>query len=398
MRKFTVFLALLALMAIAVMPILAQDETEEPTDEATVEATQEATSAPEVEVTAEMTAETDVVVPSGPTVLVRLAHFASDAPALAPFVDGQPSGIQGLEFPSMSGWVEVPVGSALTLVPQSDTSAAPVVGPIILDNSVDFSTVAVVGSAGAGTLSVYAIEENLSALPEGCALVTVFHGIEGGPTFDVVGGEGTTFASGIGFPGSDAGGTVGDTVGQCAPSMDDTMMGTEDPMATEEADMSVDMGMNTTVGAVDCVLLPTSMNIDNTSESMATEEAVGTEDPMATEEAMTNSTVQTQSLSGGQTVSNCAYSFLVPAGLENLSANAADGSTLFSLSISPVEANTYYFYAVIGTTDAPQVFSYTVGGGELSGLLSDDEAMDDSMTDSDLDATLEVTPEATEAS
>jgi hypothetical protein len=411
MRKFTFLFVLLMMMAIAITPALAQeDPTEEPTSEPTSDVTVEPTTEATVETTdaaAEMTAEATADFPSVPVVLVRLAHFASDAPALAPFINGEPSGIQGLEFPSMSGWVEVPAGSALTLVPQSDTSAAPVVGPIVLDNSSSWSTLAVVGSAG--DLSVYAIRENLSAIPTGCALVTVFHGIEGGPTFDVVGSEGTTFVSGIGFPGSDAGGIVGDTVGQCAPSSaaqatEDVMTGTEDPLATEEAmmdDMSTASVAN--VGAVDCVLLPTSMDTgtgDLPTDMTVTEgAATGTEDASATEEASTaNTAVSTssQSMSGGQTVSNCAYSFLVPAGLASLSANGADGSTLFGLSSSAVEANTYYFYAVIGTTDAPQVFSYAVSGDNLMGLMTGDES--DDMSDSEMDATLEVTPEATEAS
>lgn len=420
MRKITILLVLFGLLTM--FGVVSAQETEEPTDEATVEVTPEPTAAsPETDVTAEVTPDaTDEADTFIPTVLVRIAHFASDAPALSPFVNGQPSGIQDLAFPSISGWVQIPEGASLSLVPQGGTADDAVVGPVSVDSSGRWGTIAVVGSQAAGTLSAYLIHENLGALPDGCASVTVFHGIEGGPAFDVAGMDGTVFGSSVGFPGADNAVSVPLTgaSGQCATASDS--MPTDEMAATEEAsdDMAATeeavevMSANQTGSVVGCTVVPvglsTGASADDMSDAVATEEAAdasATQEASATEEtsmdASTTSTdttaVRAPSLRQGQRVANCAYTFLIPAGAAGINANAAGASdVLWTLLNTEVEANTYYFIAVIGTADAPQVFNYSVGGGTLDSVRSGAEDVEASDLIAESEETPEVTPDSTE--
>ncbi len=429
MRKITVLLVLLALVMMSGL-VMAQ-ETPEPTPEPTADVTAEPTAEPTAdstegdeaaEVTAEATDEADIFVP---TVLVRIAHFASDVPVLTPFVNGERSRIQVLSFPSITGWVEIPEGASLSLVPEGGTAADAVVGPVSLDSTGRWGTIAVVGSQAEGTLTAYLLRENLAPLPDGCAAVTVFHGIQGGPAFDVVSGDGAVLGTSVGFPGADSAMAVPSTgagaSSQCAPANEMTEADASGEMAaTEEAPAEV-QSTRQTGSIADCTVIPvglTTGGTTDTSEVMATEEASTTDttdtsdDAAATEEAnseeadseetstsstVTTSAVRAPALRQGQRVANCAYTFLVPAGMAGLSANAVGSSdVLWSLTSAGIEANTYYFFAVIGTADAPQVFSYSVGGGTLSGVMIDAEDIEASDLVTEVEATPEVTPDSTE--
>ncbi|MBZ0295187.1 MAG: DUF4397 domain-containing protein, partial [Anaerolineae bacterium] len=79
MRKFTILLVIAALAALAIIPVLAQDEA-----------------------TGEEMA---------PTAHIRVAHFSPDTPAVDVYLDGELSDVQQLEFPSVTGWIDVPAGT-----------------------------------------------------------------------------------------------------------------------------------------------------------------------------------------------------------------------------------------------------------------------------------------------
>ena len=132
---------------------------------------------------------------------VRFAHFAADAPALDIFVDGELSDIQQLAFPAITGWVEMPAGTyEFALAPIDTSYAEAVVGPFNYTlNANAFSTLAVVGSAEAGTLTIQVLRLDYTLPPEGQARVAVFHAIPDAESVDVITSDGTVLVSGLNF-------------------------------------------------------------------------------------------------------------------------------------------------------------------------------------------------------
>jgi len=80
--------------------------------------------------------------------------------------------------------------------------------------------------------------------------------------------------------------------------------------------------------------------------------------------------------------SNCAFTFDVPAGTLDLSANSSGStSNLFSqLSGMNFAADTYYFIALVGTPDNPQVFTFNLPSSSISGMLSNSTSGNNSGT------------------
>lgn len=120
-----------------------------------------------------------------PTLHVRVAHFSPDAPAVDVYLNGAKSAIQGLTYPKVSEWVEIPARSyQIAAVPTGTRSAA--IGPLTLDLPADaWLTIAAVGSATNSTLKATVITEDYTPISDGQARVTLFHAIEGAPPVDV---------------------------------------------------------------------------------------------------------------------------------------------------------------------------------------------------------------------
>lgn len=221
MRKLTVPFTLLALVVALAVPIgliaSAQgspstlQETEEPivtedpglvTLEPTLVTTEEpiATEEPGLEVTE------DPAAPVGTQNLayLRLAHFALDAPSVEVLIDGEPSDIQALNPGAITGWVETLAGEyQITLLPVDAGTGEAVLGPIsYVLTPQTWTTIAVVGSAEAGTVTAQVIREDFSLLDENMARVTVLHTLENGPAVDVVRADGSVLASAVAYAGS----------------------------------------------------------------------------------------------------------------------------------------------------------------------------------------------------
>jgi hypothetical protein len=165
MRKLLI--GALAVGSFAAFPVFAQDATPE--------------ASPEMEMSSEMDMEVA-------TAHIRVGHFSADAPTVTTFINGEPSGIQDLSFPDLSGWVEVPVGTySIAVAPAGGTVDDAVIGPVDLTFEEDtWTTISAIGSVGAGTLSAALISEDVSALDAETARVTIFHGIEGAPAVDLI--------------------------------------------------------------------------------------------------------------------------------------------------------------------------------------------------------------------
>ena len=163
MRKAALIVSLLALLALVLMPAVAQD--------------------------------------SGGA-RIRVAHFSPDMPAVDVFVNGE-AAITELAFPTVTDWLELPAGTyEIAVAPAGAGVGAAAIGPTNLDLSANaWITVAAVGSLGAGTLKPAVVVENYSNLGAGETRVTAFHGIEGLPPVDVVAG-GDTIVNLLAFPGT----------------------------------------------------------------------------------------------------------------------------------------------------------------------------------------------------
>lgn len=367
--------------------------------------------------------------PNQPVTTIRILHLSPDGPTLVPYVNGAPSNIQLLTYPSSSGWVEVPGGSfALSLIPQGAAQSQAVVGPVTITRADSWSTIVVVGSAANGTIQAYNVRENVGAIPEGCARVTVFHAIEGAPAVNVVTDDGRVLASGLGFPGGEraSGGEApmisgcgqdlqvsaptGTTEDSDSDTTDDSSETASTPEATRD-NTEASFTLNPGTGALSCRALVANVVTTTDTTSDATTEAPSEATPVATEEAAEEATAEgstdqtttdtsgTSSSVRGQTFNNCGYTVDVPAGTFNLSVvGSQDSSTLLDLRGTALEADTYYFIAAVGTAGAPQVFTFSIAGERLSGLLAEDvtaEVSPVATEDVTAEATLEPTVEAT---
>ncbi len=353
MRRFALSVMLLVMLALAAFAVSAQDTTPTvtPTSEQTLDPTFEPTTSPNiVQPTPEFTASVDTGAPVQ-AVPVRFAHFAQDAGVLVSYVNGQPGTIQDLTFGAISGWVELPVGTTFALVPQGAAQSQAVVGPVTVDVRSSWVTIVVVGSAQAGTLRGYAIRETVTDIPDNCALVTIFNGIEGSQAFDLTGNNGVVLAASVGYPGTQTGASI--VPNQAA----------DDPCA-QASDTDTPF-----YGAATCTELSggdTTFIFDEaTAEALATDAAVGS----------------AAALSEGATFANCAYTFLVEAGSVNLSASAAGGSPIFALEGTQFSPNTYYLLVILGSESAPQVISYAIEGDRLAGVLANQSDGDTMMDD-----------------
>ena len=174
MRKFTILLVIAALAALAIIPVLAQDEA-----------------------TGEEMA---------PTAHIRVAHFSPDTPAVDVYLDGELSDVQQLEFPSVTGWIDVPAGTYSVAVAPAGTSVDDAaIGPADLTFDADsWTTIAAVGSLEDGTLAPALFTENYSNIPAGSARVGLFHAIAGAPAVDVL-VDGSAVVTQLAYPNTQAG-------------------------------------------------------------------------------------------------------------------------------------------------------------------------------------------------
>ncbi len=168
MRKYTFFALLLALLAIAVAPIIAQDAEE-----------------------------------AGPVTNIRVAHFSPDAPAVDVYVNGEVA-IAGLAFPDVTGWVQLAAGAySIAVAPAGTSLDDAVIGPAEFVLTADaWNTVAAVGQVADGSLRAGVVAEDYSELPQGTARVTFFNAIgdAGIEPLDVLVNE-EVVADELGLPG-----------------------------------------------------------------------------------------------------------------------------------------------------------------------------------------------------
>lgn len=193
MLKFRPFLLILTVLTAAAVPAFAQDTPAEPTEESAAQAT----TAPALEDTVETS-------PDVPTAHIRVAHLSPDTPPVNITIDGEPSDIQTIAYPTITGWVEVPVGTySIAAVPIEEDVDAAVIGPVELSFAPNaWITIAAVGSFEDGTLTAQLIAEDYSSeIPAGQSRITLYHAVEGAPDVDVKLGDGTVLVQGLSYTG-----------------------------------------------------------------------------------------------------------------------------------------------------------------------------------------------------
>ena len=128
---------------------------------------------------------------------VRVAHFSADTPAVDIFVNGSPSAIKGLEYKTVTDWMELDPGSyTLSALPKGGIRSG------IFDLTADaWVTVAAVGSLKNNTLKLVSIAEDHSPIAKGRARIILFHGIEDAPAVDLRSGD-FVLVPKLAFPGT----------------------------------------------------------------------------------------------------------------------------------------------------------------------------------------------------
>ncbi len=128
---------------------------------------------------------------------VRVAHFSPDTPAVDIFVNGAPSAIKGLEYKSITDWIDLPPSNyTLSALPKGGIRSG------IFDLKADtWVTIAAIGSLKNNTLKLVEIDEDHSPLAKGRSRLIVFHGIEDAPAVDIRSGDFVIMPK-LAFPGT----------------------------------------------------------------------------------------------------------------------------------------------------------------------------------------------------
>ncbi len=209
---------------------------------------------------------------------IRVAHFSPDTPAVDVYVNGELSAVQGLEFPSITEWIELPAGSYnLAVAPAGTSLDSAAIGPADFDLPAGaWLTVAAVGSLENGTLKPAIIAEDYSEIPDGQARVTVFHGIEDAPSVDVRAGD-AVIVSQLAFPGKLGGNDGAFTLTVPAGSYDlaVTPAGVSSPVVIDLTGTELVAGTNYLVAAVGTLADP-QVALAATETSAPAEEETGT--------------------------------------------------------------------------------------------------------------------------
>ncbi len=354
-RRMTILIFAVFALALLVIPAAAQTNTDTPMP---------STSSDQSAATA--TVQAPVAVNH-----VRIAYLATNGPVLVPYVDGRPSTIQLLQAPAVTGWIDIPVGSRLSLIPQNMAQSQAVVAPLNVDKMSGQWTTVVVLSTGInpGDLKSFAFSENLSNVPTGCARVTLIQGVFGSPAANLTLDNGTVIGSGLAFPDGTTSSSGQTTSAESTP----------DPMLTQCANMAASSSSSTTtsstnpVSTLDCQAITSS---GGTTGAEATAEATMSTEATAEATMSAESTMEATEEAGGglsasmgQSFSNCGFTFDLPAGTYNLQlVPAAGGNAISTMGGTQLAADTVYFIAVFGDQNNPQVFMNSVSAASVNAL------------------------------
>ena len=301
MKRFALLTLVIVSLAALSVPVSAQETPTVPVTPVTPAGVMpESTQMPE-------TTETPSAVGSAQSIVhLRIAYLSSEGDVLVPYLDGESSDIQTLYPATLSGWVDVPVGTSLSLVPEGGDE--PVVGPLTLRGTGSpWTTMAVTGSAADDTLSALTFNEQITALPFGCAQVTILNTVQDGPGVDLMLDDGNMLDTNIGLAGSSAAADAAQ-YNTCA-----------------EAGMAAAAQQG---GVFTC------NTVGSTTRRYA----------------------------------NCGVTVLVPAEMATLQGIADDDMGDSRFTLDDIQPNTFYFVTIGGTADNPQTLVQSVPGTQLTNM------------------------------
>ncbi|HVU15073.1 MAG TPA: fasciclin domain-containing protein, partial [Phototrophicaceae bacterium] len=177
-----------------VAAIATPEVTAAPTEEATPAATP--TAAPTEEATPEATAAVSLPANSPHVRFVNLSTDVSDVDISLSASSSQ----NNLGFGTVTSWVQVDAGTYQINVTKSDGGTS--IGTVSADLALgDYDTIAITGSSADNTLLVNVLHENYGALATGKARLSVFNGVHGSSSYNVV-LSGRTVIILLGYPGT----------------------------------------------------------------------------------------------------------------------------------------------------------------------------------------------------
>jgi len=135
-------------------------------------------------------------------VMVRVAHFSADAPAVDVYVNGEVA-VTGLDFADITDWLELEAGTYEIAVAPAETSIDDaVIGPAEFDLPAgEWITVAAIGNVADESLTAQVLVEDFSPIDETEARVSVFHALPGVPPVNIFAGENELIRL-LAYPGS----------------------------------------------------------------------------------------------------------------------------------------------------------------------------------------------------
>lgn len=135
----------------------------------------------------------------------RVAHFSPGAPPVDIYVNGELSDIQGLEFGSVTDFIELPAGFYDFAVAPAETTIDDAVYtvedvPLVADTVVTLAAIGIL-EEGVTDFRIQPLVEDYSDLGVNLSRVSVFHAIPDAPPVNVV-ANGDVLVQGLGYPGS----------------------------------------------------------------------------------------------------------------------------------------------------------------------------------------------------
>jgi len=202
------------------------------------------------------------------SVMVRVAHFSSDAPEVDVYVNGEVA-LEAVAFPDMSDWMELEPGTyELAVAPAGTSIDDAVLGPAEFDLPAgEWITVAAIGYVADETLNIQVIVEDYSEIDETEARLSVFHAIGGAPPVNVVANENELVRL-LAYPGFlDPEGDGFATVDVVAASYDITVTLEDGTTVLDLGSVDLNRGRNYFVAAVGTPTDPTFvLNITNPAD------------------------------------------------------------------------------------------------------------------------------------
>ena len=133
---------------------------------------------------------------------LRVGHFSTGAPAVDIYIDGSLTDVQSLEFPGLTEYVELPIGSyEIAVVPEGgELDDAIATGDLTIGGD-EYTLAAVYGVSENNSLDVLLIEEDNTPLAPGYFRLTVFHSVFGSGPIDVLRNDGLDPVRFLAYPG-----------------------------------------------------------------------------------------------------------------------------------------------------------------------------------------------------